>query len=222
MQSDGRVTINSQGVLNLNGENTMVWLDALRLNGAIESNGDNQLLYSESNIQTNNNAQINSQGELLQVSAPNLSGLIANYPIADGTNAVIPTSSCNPIGLTMNKVIPMKRFLVLPGIISLLLITPILGQVYSVPFGSEGNRIELDVVNVGDSQSKNIVVKAVSYPSWVNIKEPNQYLNPLQINDQSLPSLAFPSANKHPLVPLVYLHLSLEKAKRCYAPKKSA
>jgi hypothetical protein len=98
LQSGGRVTINSQGVLALNGENTMAWLDALRLNGAIESNGDNQLLYSESNIQTNNSAQINSQGELLQVSAPNLSGLIANYPIADGTNAVIPTSSCNPIG----------------------------------------------------------------------------------------------------------------------------
>lgn len=93
----------------------------------------------------------------------------------------------------------MKRFLVLPGIISLLLITPILGQVYSVPFGSEGNRIELDVVNVGDSQSKNIVVKAVSYPSWVNIKEPNQYLNPLQINDQSVAEFSFSISKQAPV-----------------------
>jgi hypothetical protein len=93
----------------------------------------------------------------------------------------------------------MKHFLLLPGILSLLLITPILGQVYSVPFGSEGNRIELDVVNVGDSQSKNIVVKAVSYPSWVNIQEPNQYLNPLQINDQSVAEFSFSISKQAPV-----------------------
>jgi hypothetical protein len=98
LQSTGRMTINSQGVLNLNGENTMVWIDAHRLNGSIESNGSNQLLYSQNTIQTNNRAEINSASDLLQVWAPNINSLLGNYSITDGTNAVIPAGACNPDG----------------------------------------------------------------------------------------------------------------------------
>ncbi|MBO6795487.1 MAG: hypothetical protein JJ895_16395 [Balneolaceae bacterium] len=98
LQSTGRMTINSQGVLQFNGAHSMVWIDALRLNGSIESNGSNQLLYSQNTIQTNNRAEITSASDLLQVWAPNINSLLSNYSIADGTNAVIPAGACNPDG----------------------------------------------------------------------------------------------------------------------------
>jgi len=69
------------------------------------------------------------------------------------------------------------------------------GQIYSIPFASKGNRIELDVVNVGEIKSSTIEVVAVSYPNWVQFESPSQQINTLHSNQQSKVGFSF-SINK--------------------------
>ncbi len=94
----GRMTINSQGLLSVQGTNTMVSVGSTRLNGAITSNGANQLLVSSGNVQFNNGAAINSMEDTLRVVAPNFADLSTTFTVADGTNTIIPISTCNSNG----------------------------------------------------------------------------------------------------------------------------
>ncbi len=94
----GRMTINSQGLLSVQGTNTMVSVGSTRLNGAITSNGANQLLVSSGNVQFNNGAAINSVEDTLRVVAPNFADLSTTFTVADGTNTIIPISTCNSNG----------------------------------------------------------------------------------------------------------------------------
>lgn len=105
----------------------------------------------------------------------------------------------------------MASKIVFIGFILMLVSHPAWGQVYSIPFGSDGNRIELDVVNVGETKSNTIEVVAVSYPNWVRFEEPAQRLNALNSTQQSKAGFTFSISKEAPVGTIGTLYFEIKE-----------
>jgi len=64
-------------------------------------------------------------------------------------------------------------------------------QNYKIPFASKDNTIELSVLNESYTQINNLNVKAVEYPSWIIIQNPEQKIKALASNTENAVEFIF-------------------------------
>ncbi len=102
-QVGGRMTISGQGNLSLSGANAMLSVNQARLNGSITSGNGINLITSTGNFDFNNSATIATGNEPLYMTAPNLSTLVDQFNVADGSQLVIPSAPCNSNGYNTNQ-----------------------------------------------------------------------------------------------------------------------
>ncbi len=92
----------------------------------------------------------------------------------------------------------MKHLCVLLGLLTSLL-TQATAQVYTVPFGSSGNNIELDLVNAGEQVSSHIEVRVVSQPDWVTFHSLQEQLHPLDTQESQVARFQFSVSKEAPI-----------------------
>lgn len=97
LRSENQLTVNSGGMLSMQGGQAMVQVNGVMLNGAIEHTGIN-LLVSSGTFNFNSGATITTSSEPFNLVAPNLSEVSASFNVADGSSLSIPPSSCNHTG----------------------------------------------------------------------------------------------------------------------------
>lgn len=95
--SGGQLTLNSSGEIVLGGGKAMLSIGSAMLNGTVTSEGEN-LLVSQNTINYNSGASITANDQPLYMVAPNLSNLIQDFAVTDGSALVLPATACNPQG----------------------------------------------------------------------------------------------------------------------------
>ena len=66
-----------------------------------------------------------------------------------------------------------------------------IGEVYQVPFATAGNRIELEVSNIGESGIENVQVIATSVPDWVELSSIERSVNLIESGQESVATFDF-------------------------------
>jgi len=81
----------------------------------------------------------------------------------------------------------------------LLTALPLFGQVHHIPFGSQGNKIELDVINETAQSSDLVTVIVAQAPAWVTFKERKQTVATLSVGEAITAEFEFDLTTKAPV-----------------------